>query len=250
MKIFTCEPTLEAMLTCIHVAWSSRLGHKNIGLMLEPIYQYTLFDEYIHVDPDEKKVNSIIDAVNLKISPYFFTQMAYSSMAYEPDILENIYHCMILGFHLGPRVLEMVQYEDIMQNQLIRTRLGREINRFQEVLRFHKLGEIYIAHFEPKSRICAALGPIFEDRLPSEHWMIVDDLHREAVIHVKDQPFYLQKLTEEEVRRLLESDSVNDEYTRMWKTFFNSVAIKERTNKKLQQSLFPAWARKHAAEFN
>ena len=249
MTYYTCEATLEAMLSCIYDAWTSRKGHQNICLLLEPISQYAMFDEYIHVDADLNKVSKVMDAVNMKISPQFYSALVYTSMAYEEDTLDNIYRCMILGFAYGPQALNMVQYKDIMRNQSIRKRLGREVNHFQEFLRFHQVdGDVYVAHFEPKSRIVVALGPVFEDRMPSEHWVIIDDVHREAVIHPKDQHFYLQKLNDDEFERLLETEKINDEFTTLWKTFFDSVAIEERKNEKCQRNLYPIWTRKHAVE--
>ena len=42
----------------------------------------------------------------------------------------------------------------------------------------------------------------------------------------------------------------DDEYTDLWKVFFETIAIKERTNSKCQNNLFPMWTRTHAVEFN
>lgn len=250
MTYYTCEPSLDAMLTCIYDAWSSGKGHQNLQLLLEPVEQITLFDEYIHVDPDPLKTNRVVTSIKKKISPYFYRELAYISMAYEPDVLDNMYRCMILGFAYGPEVLNQVQYRDIMRNHEIRTRLGKEVCRFQEFMRFHKIEpDIYVAHYEPKSRLSVALGPIFEDRMPSEHWMLIDDVHREAVIHPKDEPFYIQKLNNSEFERLQATEQINDIYTDLWKAFFQSVAIEQRKNCSLQTNLFPLWTRKHAVEF-
>lgn len=250
MTYYTCEPTLEAMLTCIYDAWTSRKGHQNIRLLLEPVNQLSLFDEYIHVDADCEKVYKVMDAVNMKISPQFYGQLVYTSMAYEEDAFDNIYRCMILGFAYGPEVLNMVQYKDIMRNQIIRKRLGREVNRFQEFMRFHQVdGDVYVAHFEPKSRIAIALAPIFEDRMPSEHWMIIDDVHKEAIVHPKDEHYYYKKLNEVEFDRLLATEKINDEFTLLWKVFFDKVAVEERKSEQRQRNFYPVWTRKHAVEF-
>ena len=58
MRIFTCERQYEAMMTCIYDAWSYALsaGHENVRLMPEPVYQPSLFEEYVHIDADEEKV--------------------------------------------------------------------------------------------------------------------------------------------------------------------------------------------------
>ena len=94
-----------------------------------------------------------------------------------------------------------------------------------------------------------ALGPIFADRMPSEHFMIVDDVHREAIIHPKDEMYYLKTLSDEEYEQLLHTEEINDSYTDLWKLFFHTIAIKERANAKCQDNLFPLWTRKHAVEF-
>ena len=106
-----------------------------------------------------------------------------------------------------------------------------------------------MAHFEPKSRVVGYLGPIFSDRMPSEFFVIVDDVHHEAVIHGKDEHYYIRKLSDEEFERILRTEEENDEYTDLWKAFFDSIAIKERANEKCQRNHFPLWARKHAVEF-
>ena len=140
MTIYSCEHELEAMLTCIYVAWSSGKGFRNIKLMLEPIEQYTLFDEYIHVDADTDKSNSVADAICNKISPYVYRQLAYYSMAYEEDVLDNMYRVLLLGFNYGSNVLSMVQYKEVMRYAQIRKRLSTEACKFKEVVRFHALG--------------------------------------------------------------------------------------------------------------
>lgn len=250
MKIYTCKPEWEAMLTCIYEASASGAGHENIKLLIEPVEQLSLLDEYIHVDSDPTKALKVVDSINRRISPFFYREMALTSIAYESDALDNIYHMLILGFTYGPNTLEMLQFKDVARNYEIRKRVGREANRFQESIRFHKIGSVYVAHIEPKSRIAEFLGPIFQDRMPSENFAIIDDVHYEAVFHHSDKPFFMRKLSQEELTKLLETEKSNDEYTDLWKIFFNTISIKERNNPKCQMSHSPLWARKHIVEFN
>ena len=250
MVVFSCEQNWMAMLSCIYEASKSRLGYKNIMLMVEPIGQYSFLNEYRHVEPDMDKAYAVSDAIKKKISPNVYEHFAYCSMAYEEDILDNIYHVMILGFNFGSEILNMVAYRDVIRNKEIYTRLSKEVCRFREILRFHEIRkELYVAHIEPKSRLVMALGPAFIDRMPSEYWIIVDDVHREAVIHPKNEDFFIKQLNDEEYQYLLLTEKDNDEYTDLWRTFFESIAIKERENARLQRNLFPLWSRKHAVEF-
>lgn len=249
MLVLTCKHQWQAMLTTIYEAFESKLGHKNIRLMLEPIGQQLLFDEYQHVEPDSKKADKLIDLINTRIGHRFYYELALTSMAYEPDVLDNLYHMLILGFEFGPNILDMYQYKDVVRNNEIRLRVKNEANSFKEFLRFHLVRDIYIAHFEPKSKIVEYLGFAFQDRMPSENFIIIDDIHREAAIHKKDTDFYIQTLTDEELLLSQKSEEVNDSYTDMWRVFFDTIAIKERINPTCQMSHFPKWARKHAVEF-
>lgn len=250
MTVFTCSREFENMLTCIYVAMASRLGHRNIRLMFEPVGQYDLLNEYIHVDADPEKTYKLIEAINFKISPYFYHEMMYSAMYHEEDVLDNIYRMLLLGFKYGNSALDMAQYEAVNRNRMIRKAYGTEVCRFREFTRFHELRKsLYVAHIEPRSRVVTALGPIFSDRMPSENWMIVDDIHLEAVVHPKDEDFYIRRLNEAELSNLLKSEEENDEYTDLWKLFFDSIAIDERINPVCQQSHMPLWTRKHAVEF-
>lgn len=250
MTVFSCEPTWEAMLTCIFEAGRSRLGFKNIRLCLEPIEQMTLFDDYHHVDVDESKAEKVMDSINQRISSAFYYELFYCSMYYDENILDNIYRVMLLGFKFGEKALDMVQYECVMYLKRVHKSLGNEINHFQEFSRFHSIpGEIYVSHIEPKSRLLINLGPIFSDRMPSEHWIIVDDVHKQALIHPKNSQFYIRILNDEEFAEILKTEDVNDEYTDYWKAFFEAIAIKQRENPRCQRNLMPLWTRKHSVEF-
>ena len=68
MNVFTCENNLEAILTCIYDAWASKLGHRNLRLMLEPVLEPELFCDYIHTEPDSEKVSKVIRSIRKKIS--------------------------------------------------------------------------------------------------------------------------------------------------------------------------------------
>lgn len=52
-------------MTCIYDAWveALRIGHEQIQVKKEPVFQQTMFDEYIHVDGDAKKAEKVIRSI-------------------------------------------------------------------------------------------------------------------------------------------------------------------------------------------
>lgn len=250
MHIFSCTHEFNSIMTCLYRACASHLPNKEVYLCYEPIEQMNLFDEYTHVDPDPELAAKLMDLIHTRISSDFYEYFALAALSYEDAALDLMYRMLLLGFHHGPAVLSMRQYREVCDFLGVRERVSKEVYRFQEFARFHEVRKgVYIAHIEPRHAIVQALGGIFEDRMPSEHFMIVDDIHRDAVIHMRDEHFYYRTLDPAEFEELLKTEQMNDEYTDLWKVFFESIAIKQRENYRCQRNLMPLWSRKHAVEF-
>lgn len=249
ITVFCCENNFTAMLTCIYDAGKCGLGYDNFRLCVEPIGQYNMFEEYIHVEPDEAKAAEVVRAINTLISPAFYYEVMYCAGAYESDTLDTIYRVITLGFKYGPNVLDMYQFDVITRFLAISRRYGTEAHSFREFSRFTKVGNAYVAHIEPKSHVLLPVAEYFLDRCPSENWMIIDDVHKEAVVHPKDSPYYLQQLSDEEYEKIITTDNLTDDFTALWKSYFDHIAIQARINYRCQMNHFPQWKRKHATEF-
>lgn len=250
MFYYMCEPEPVAMFSCIYEAWASARGHQNIRLCVEPISQYTLFDTYIHVESDESKAEKVIRAMQTQLSYAFYEEISYMTLSTQEDALDIIYRVMILGFAYGPQALSMYQYREVVRFWEIRKRVKREVHLFPEFLRFVSLkGGLLIGHFEPRDRVLIPVSWSFEDRMPSENWVIVDDTHQIAVVHQADKESVIKVLTDEELLKLKDAEKHKDVFTQRWQIFFDNIAIKERSNSACQRTLFPKWMRKHVTEF-
>lgn len=249
MIVYTCNDTFEDMMTCLYDAWASKEGHKKIRLQTEPLGNLELFCEYRHIDSDMEKSKKVVRSIQKKISFSAYQQIFRCAMSDLPDKLDRIYRFLLLGFAYPKDVLSMLQHPYVMALFEASRRVANEAHLFREFVRFQALpNRILVAHIEPKSNILPLLYPAFDDRIPSENWMIIDDTRKTAAVHEADQPTYLTELTEEELAQLLHSEELNDRYADMWKTFFSTIMIKERKNPVCQRNHLPLWYRKHMTE--
>lgn len=249
ITIFYCDNDFTSMLTCIYEAGKCRLGRTNFRLRVGEPTQLNMLERYVHVEGDERKATEVVNAICSKISESFYNEVMYCTGAYEQDTLDTIYSVIALGFKYGGKVLEMYQFPEIVRFLAISKRYGIEAHSFREFSRFNKIGNVYVAHIEPKSYVLLPVAEYFADRCPSENWIVVDDVHKEAVIHSADEPYYLKKLSDGEFAQLLLTDGVKDKFNSLWKTYFDKIAIQARINYKCQLNHFPKWKRKHAHEF-
>ena len=171
-------------------------------------------------------------------------------MCADEDSLQAIYNFLRVGFAVGNTVLGQYANSHVMKLLEIRRRVSNEAHHFREFARFQSLdSKVYVSHLEPKNDVIMLVGNHFSDRMPSEHWMIIDDNRKTACVHVKNGENYLRYLTDEEFETLRQTESYEDKYTCMWKTFFHAISIEQRKNYICQRNLFPLWKRKHAVEF-
>ncbi|MDO5383094.1 MAG: TIGR03915 family putative DNA repair protein [Eubacteriales bacterium] len=252
MHIYTCEDGFENMMCCIYAAWEGALvsGHDNVRLVREPVEQVTFFDEYIHVDYDKDKFEKVVRSIRNKISTEAFYYVYYASLSAEEDALDSIYRFLVEGFKKGALVIYQYTVPAVSRIMEIRRNVGNEACHFKEFARFNSLdNKLYVCHLEPKNNVISIVGQHFADRMPSEYWLIIDDNRSIAVVHSKDEENYLRVLTEDEMNSLKRTEFMEDEYTKMWRTFFDAIAIKQRENYACQRNLFPIWMRKHTTEF-
>jgi len=248
--IFTCKDEFEDMMTCIYDAWNSRLGHANVRLMIEPVTEPELFCEYVHIAADPEKVTKVVRSVQKKISYYAYQTVYSAAMSFRADKLEIIYRFLILGFHYGAAVLDMLHESAVMAAFELDRKVGREAHYFKEFIRFSYVDNRFlVSHIEPKCNVLTLVAPHFSDRMPSENWMVIDDKRHLAAVQTANEPYYLTPLSDEEFTHLLETKNQPDIFIDLWKGFFQSIAIEARTNYRCQRNMMPLWYRKNAVEF-
>lgn len=252
MRIFTCRDRYEDMMTCIYDAWEWALdnGHDNLILRKEPIEQFSLFDEYVHVEADEEKARKVTNSIRKKISDDAYISVYYAALSSEEDSLDTIYRFLNLGFKAGRYITHMLTNPIVMRMMEIRRKIGNESHSFIEFARFNSLdGKILVSHIEPKNNIISLMVNHFEDRMPSENFMIIDDTRALAVIHPKNENSYVRYLEPKELNALKKTEENRDCFEDMWVDFFHTIAIKERENYKCQRNHIPLWMRKHMIDY-
>lgn len=250
MVVFTCNDNFESMMTCIYDAWAARLGHSNIRLQTDPVGNLELFCEYRHIDADQKKVKKVISSIQKKISWEAYQWVYAASMSFRQDKLDIIYRFLILGFATGPNVTKMLGHPYTSGVFELKRKVYNECHQFREFLRFSRLeNQVLFSIIEPKCNILTLLAPHFENRMPSENWMITDKTRMLSIVHPMNQPFFLTPVTPVELSYMEDIKEHRDPYSHLWKTFFQSVAIDARKNPKCQRNFLPLWFRKNMTEF-
>lgn len=249
--VFICEDEFVSIMTAVYDAWAWSIGkgHDKVHIELYGKEDYTLFTEYIDIKADEEKCKKVVRSVKNKISEDVFGEIFLATLSDKPDKAEAIYHFLTVAFREGGKVLSMLGDSKVMRLFEIVRYVKREWGYSREFLQFSELksGALF-AKIKPNNDVVTLMAPHFADRFPGENWMIYDEGRKKAVIHPKGGGWFVTAAAD------ISLDDVNyaedeEEYQKLWKTFFNTVAIKERTNYKLQRQVMPLRYRGNVVEF-
>jgi probable DNA metabolism protein len=84
----------------------------------------------------------------------------------------------------------------------------------------------------------------FSDRYKNDPFIIHDKRRKKAII-ASGGKWYLSSFLEEQVPKLSKNE---EEYRALWKKYFETIAIKERTNPRCQKAFMPVRYWKHLIE--
>lgn len=253
-KVYICEDSIESIFTAIYDAWESRYGHENIRLDMkidsEVGYSLELFVDYIYVIADNEKANKVARSIQQKISKQAYDMVCNgvgSDSNYKADI---IYRFLILGFSIGGNIVNHLTNDAVMNLFDLDRKYNRERHHFLGFVRFLETkNHILVAKIKPCNDIIRSIADHFADRLSKEDFVIYDEGRSTAIVHRNGYGYVYIKTEDVDIKKLMETTEEEEEYVLLWKTFFDSVAIKERKNLNLQRNNLPKKYRNNMTEF-
>lgn len=143
-------------------------------------------------------------------------------------------------------ILDNYKDPDILRFYELKTKISFETHRMLGFIRFEKSEQgIWYSQIEPDNNIVDLVAPHFKRRMPKERF-IIHDVKRN-IYTIYDGVNLLTFKSDKPVTVFLDESEID--FQNLWSTYFKSVAIKERKNKKLQDNFLPRRYRKHMSEF-
>ena len=106
----------------------------------------------------------------------------------------------------------------------------------------------YIAEIEPKYEILEMIVGHFRGRFPNGRWAIVDVKRCYGAFYDGRHTEILDLPDTDTLSRSIAEKAPPDEFTRMWKSYYDTMAIKERLNPRLLRRCLPVRYWKHLHE--
>ena len=244
MNIFIYDYTFEGLLTCIFDAYFRKTFPDLLLKEGEPLPLF--YDETFHVSTDERKAMRVWRGLEKKISHHALSALTYCWLSELPEVDKRLFRYIRKAID-SPRSIETNFADaDVLELSKIYKKVDGERVHLMQFVRFQKAADgTFFAAVEPQFNALPLAVEHFKDRFADQCWLLYD-LKREYGYY-----YDLKEATEvrfEEKEAHLLSGLLGEElmdadeklFQKMWKTYFKSIAIKERLNPKLHRQHMPA----------
>jgi len=248
----TFDGSLEGFLCIVHAYYYEKILPVSISSEHAggsgSAFQNMLWAEEYYIATDSQKAVKVQKAVRDKISSQAEHYLNYAFLADKIEYM-NLFRYLILGFKLGESVDCHLQTDYVLAIHKNARYVGREAHLLTGFCRFAEVkmgeGKLYYCNISPVNNVLEILAEHFSDRMMNQAWVIYDKKRKIAAVY-NGNHYVIGSAPN--INDLEYSDS-ESQIQELWKTFFHSLAIKQRTNKKLQRNHVPLHFRRSMLEF-
>ena len=236
------DGSFDGFLNVVHEIYYKKI----IPINIQTEEQITLAETPLNIKTDITRAEKVFSAIKQKISHEAASKVYYAFLSCVPERFAAIVEYIKLGFSVGHMVDSHLHINSVLQVHKMAKQTGREAHLLNGFCRFEetKRGVLYCG-ITPKNDVLALVADHFAQRLMNEAWMIHDKTRSQAAIY--DGSGFIITQVPKDVN--LDYADEEQKIQEQWLTFFNSIAIEARANKKLQRQLLPLYFRKNMTEF-
>ncbi|MBE7043285.1 MAG: DNA metabolism protein [Ruminococcaceae bacterium] len=242
--IFVIDGSFEGFLCSLFFGFSEKIVPADV---VDETYQMDLFHQTYQIVTHEAKANRVAKGIIKQGGYQAFRELYLAFLCVHEERYYAMYQfaCMILtegkranyaiSTGAGSRVMQLSKF------------VLNEAQMMKEIIRFSVLEhDVLFAKFAPKSDCMEPVLDHFSRRFSAMGVMLCDTVHKR--VGVFQPPKEKMILSVDQIPNP-EYGEEEQNYRKLWKQFFQSVAIKERYNPKCQNTHLPKRYRMYMTEF-
>lgn len=235
--IYLYDGSLEGLLCCVFTAVAEKQLPADIWCEEDAC---PVFFDTRSIPTEKEKAARVAASIPQKMGPRAKELVAnvFLSCAERKEL--KILRFLMLGYREGHRVTRMLAHPDVAPLIDAEKHLLSEAHLLKGFIRFSDYGQLLGAVIGPKNYVLPLLAPHFCGRLGDEDFMIWDKTHK-AVLYRQNGRAGIYGMEQFSPPT---PSAAEEQYRRMWKRFYDTIAIRQRENPALRRTHCPKryWA--------
>lgn len=241
--VYLHDHSFDGFLTAVFEAYARK--EKPAQIAPKDNFQQSLGQRLIYIKTDQNKSLRVQNGIRKKMGTFAYDKICNTFLSCEPDIHTVIYQYICMGMVIGSKLDLDLTNNIVLKIEKANGYVKREAHRIKEFLRFSKMeGNVFYAKIEPKNNVVPLVMPHFIDRYSIQPFLIHDPVHEIVGIYNLKEWFMLET-NELQLPKLSPEEKA---YRSMWKSFYDTIAVKERYNPKCRQNFMPKYFWKNLTE--
>lgn len=236
------DGSFAGFLTCVFESYAHQ--EEPVCFLGPEDNRYTLWDTR-RVDADGELAARVWKGVVNNISPNAAQLVSRGFLTCLEERELHLWRFLRYGFQRGSSVMADLGDDrvDVLRKAVYH--LEHEAHQYTGFVRFSDYGGVLMGEIEPKNRVLPLLRAHFVERYNTEQFLLYDRTHHEALVY---RPCRWAIVTAEELT-LPSAEADELAYRRLWRRFFDTIAIEGRTNPRCQNTNLPKRYRGMMTEF-
>lgn len=237
-EVYLYDGTFDGLLTIVFDCYISKTIPNNI--VPENEYIPNLIEHSVSIFTDEQKSKRISNGIykNVSYQVLYDSYNAFLSCSSTKEI--HILKYILNSFSFGASIGNMLSLDYVLEVTKLRKNVLFEAHRLKGLVRLSEVGNnLWYSSIHPDNNVIENVGHFLMKRFPAQNLILHDKNRNLAFLYsIKNKKTY--EIIEVSKDMDLSHFSENElKFRTLWKTFFNTVAIKERTNSRLQMQYMP-----------
>ena len=233
-KTFLYDGTFDGLLTIVFDSYINKTLPQKI--FSQDDYVPNFLDKTLFIESNYEKSQRVFNGIekNIGYDALYNSYNAFLSNEKEKEIYILKYLCN--GFDIGPKINNMLTVSYVFKVISMRRRALAECHKLKGLLRFQEVSNnLCYASIHPDNNILEPLGHHFINRLPTLNF-IIHDQNRNLCFLYNQKEYKIISGEGLSIPYISENEKI---YQDLWKMFFKTIAIKERTNPRCQMQYMP-----------
>ena len=228
------DGSFDGFLSAVFVSYL----HRPAPLSIEPQdgVQQQFEITYLSVETDDEQAQRTADGIRRTMGQDAYETVWKAFLSESVGSSAALYRYIRFGMRIGRTVVHSLTTACVAEVNALALRLTNEVGHLIQFVRFSRLdGGIYYAAIDPKGFVLPLLMPHFAARYQIQPFLLHDRTHQ--TVGVFDTHEWV--LADASSLRLPDFAAEETAWRRLWKAFYESIAIRERQNLRLQMQHVP-----------
>lgn len=251
MLQYRYDGTFPGFLSAVFELWDR--GQEPAAI-IPPDAAPGLFEQITDVPTVNERADRVWKGIEKAGGKRLCQRFMHVFLSREPEVEDLMLFILKQLFGNKKNVSNDLSLNEVLRFTQLERKVLREVHRLYMFLRFEQAADgTWFAPVSPKYDILPITLNHFKSRFADQSWLIYDTERKYGYFYDTNS---VEEVTVENPSFDLETGSLpknaqspdEQQWQEMWRTFFKSIAIKERTNPRLQRQFMPKRFWKHLTE--